>query len=160
MITQFTNQLIQTLQTQFDNYYKPQQQWSGIINIYITHKINILPKDHTFTSHRQNERQSCSTIQNRSAYEAHLQQGSTNPEYKSTQQDLTEILTDKLRNAGSGIQGIALTMIKVFLRKSSFNKILYIENFIRIIYKADTIRAEIMKLHIQHLHKPYSSSSY
>ena len=47
-------------------------------------------------------------IQNRSAHEAHLQQGSTNPEYKSTQQDLTEILTDKLRNAGSGIQGIAL----------------------------------------------------
>ena len=49
-------------------------------------------------------------IQNRSAHEAHLQQGSTNPEYKSTQQDLTKILTDKLRNAGSGIQGIALTM--------------------------------------------------
>ena len=47
-------------------------------------------------------------IQNRSAHEAHLQQGSTNPEYKSTQQDLTKILTDKLRNAGSGIQGIAL----------------------------------------------------
>ena len=99
-------------------------------------------------------------IQNRSTHEAHLQQGSTNPEYKSTQQDLTEILTDKIRNSGSGIQGIALTMIKVLLRKSSFNKILYIENFIRIIYKADTIRAEIMKLHIQHLHKPYSSSSY
>ena len=90
--------------------------------------------------------------QNRSAHEAHLQQGSTNPEYKSTQQDLTEILTDKLRNAGLGIQGIVLTMIKVLLHKSSFNKILYIENFIRIIYKADTIRTEIMKLHIQHLH--------
>ena len=58
-------------------------------------------------------------IQNRSAHEAHLQQGSTNPEYKSTQQDLSEILTDKLSNAGSGIQGIALTMIKVLLRKSS-----------------------------------------
>ena len=86
--------------------------------------------------------------------------GSTNPEYKSTQQDLTEIRTDKLRNAGSGIQGIALTMIKVLLHKSSFNKILYIENFIRIIYKADTIRVEIMKLYIQHLHKPYSSYSY
>ena len=99
-------------------------------------------------------------VQNRSAHEAHLQQGSTNPEYKSTQQDLTEILTDKLRNAGSGIQGIALTMIKVLLRKSSFNKILYIENFIRNIYKADTIHVEIMKLYIQHLHKPYSSSSY
>ena len=99
-------------------------------------------------------------VQNRPAHEAHLQQGSTNPEYKSTQQDLTEILTDKLRNAGSGIQGIALTMIKVLLRKSSFNNILYIENFSRIIYKADTIRTEIMKLHIQHLHKPYSSSDY
>ena len=61
-------------------------------------------------------------IQNRSAHEAHLQQGSTNPEYKSTQQDLTEILTDKLRNVGSGIQGIALTIIKVLLRKSSLTK--------------------------------------
>ena len=130
MITQFTNQLFQTLLTKFDNYYQPQQQWSGIININITHKINILPKDHTFTSHRHhNEQLSCSTIQNRSAHEAHLQQGSTNPEYKSTQQDLFEKLTDKLSNAGSGIQGIALTMIKVLLRKSSFNKILYIENF-------------------------------
>ena len=52
-------------------------------------------------------------IQNKSAHEPHLQQGSTNPKYKSTQQDLTEIRTDKLRNAGSGIQGIALAMIKV-----------------------------------------------
>ena len=59
-----------------------------------------------------------------------------------------------------GIQGMALAIIKVLLRKSSFNKILYIENFIKIIYKADTIRVEIMKLHIQHLHKTYSSSSY
>ena len=103
-ITQFTNQLFQTLQTKFDNYYKPQQQWSGMINIYITHKINILPKDHTFTSHRQNERQSCSTIQNRSAHEAHLQQGSTNPEHKSTQQDLTEILTDNLGMQAQGFK--------------------------------------------------------
>ena len=70
-------------------------------------------------------------IQNRSAHEAHLQQGSTNPEYESTQQELSEILTDKLSNAGSGIQGIALTMIKVLLRKSSFNKTLYIENFFK-----------------------------
>ena len=46
--------------------------------------------------------------------------GSTNPEYESTQQDLSEILTDKLSNAGSGIQGIALTMIKVLLRKKLF----------------------------------------
>ena len=61
-------------------------------------------------------------IQNRSTHEAHLQQGSMNLEYKSTQQDLTEILTDKLRNAGSGIQGIALTIIKVLLRKSSLTK--------------------------------------
>ena len=99
-------------------------------------------------------------IQNRSTHEAHLQQGSTNPEYKSTQQDLSEIITDKLSNAGSGIQGIALTMIKVLLRKSSFNNIIYIENFSRIIYKADTIHTETMKLHIQHLHKPYSSSGY
>ena len=43
-----------------------------------------------------------------------------NPEYESTQQDLSEILTDKLSNAGSGIQGIALTMIKVLLRKKLF----------------------------------------
>ena len=64
-------------------------------------------------------------VQSRPAHEAHLQQGSTNPEYKSTQQDLTEIETEKLRNAGSGIQGMALAIIKVLLRKSSFNKILY-----------------------------------
>ena len=51
-------------------------------------------------------------------------------------------------NTGSGIQGMALAIIKVLLRKSSFNKILYIENFIKIIYKADTIRVEIMKLYI------------
>ena len=69
------------------------------------------------------EQQSCSTIQNRSAHEPHLQQGSTNPEYKSTQQDLTEIRTDKLRNAGSGIQGMALAIIKVILRKSFLIKI-------------------------------------
>ena len=74
--------------------------------------------------------------------------GSTNLEYESTQQDLSEILIDKLSNAGSGIQGIALTMIKVLLRKSSFNNILYVENFSRIIYKADTIRTKIIKLHI------------
>ena len=64
-------------------------------------------------------------IQNRSAHEPHLQQGSTNPEYKSTQQDLTEIELIELRNAGSGVQGMALAIIKVLLRKSSFNKILY-----------------------------------
>ena len=52
-------------------------------------------------------------VQSRPTHEAHLQQGLTNPEYKSTQQDLTKIRTDKLRNAGSGIQGIALAMIKV-----------------------------------------------
>ena len=45
-----------------------------------------------------------------------------NPKYKSTQQDLTEIRTDKLRNAGLGIQGIALAIIKVILRKSSLTK--------------------------------------
>ena len=86
--------------------------------------------------------------------------GSTNPEYKSTQQDLTEITLRRLRNAGSGIQGMALAIIKVLLHKSSFNNIHYIENFLRIIYKADTIRVEIMKLYIQHLHKLYSSFSY
>ena len=63
-------------------------------------------------------------IQNRSAHEAHLQQGSTNPEYKSTQQDLTEILTDKLRNVSSGIQGMALAIIKVILCKSFLIKII------------------------------------
>ena len=63
-------------------------------------------------------------IQNRSAHEAHLQQGSMNLEYKSTQQDLTEIRTDKLRNVGSGIQGMALAIIKVILRKNSLIKIL------------------------------------
>ena len=46
-------------------------------------------------------------IQNRSTHEAHLQQGSMNPEYKSTQQDLTEIKLIELRNAGLGNQGMA-----------------------------------------------------
>ena len=50
--------------------------------------------------------------------------GLTNPEYKSTQQDLTEIRTDKLRNVGSGIQGMALAIVKVILRKSFLIKIL------------------------------------
>ena len=51
-------------------------------------------------------------VQSRPAHEAHLQQGSTNPEYKSTQQDLTEVKLIRLRNAGSGIQGMALAIIK------------------------------------------------
>ena len=60
--------------------------------------------------------------QNRPAHEAHLQQGSTNPEYKSTQQDLTEIKLIRIRNAGSGIQGRALAIINLLLRKSSLTK--------------------------------------
>ena len=43
-------------------------------------------------------------IQNRSAHEAHLQQGSTNPEYKSTQQDLTKVLTDNLGMQAQGFK--------------------------------------------------------
>ena len=81
-----------------------------------------MPKGHTFTCHLRFEKPSCSTVQSKPAHEPHLQQGSTNPEYKSTQQDLTEIRTDKLRNAGSGIQDMALTIIKVILRKSSLTK--------------------------------------
>ena len=34
-------------------------------------------------------------VQSRPAHEAHLQQGLKNPEYKSTQQDLTEVITEK-----------------------------------------------------------------
>ena len=34
-------------------------------------------------------------VQSRAAHEAHLQQGLTNPKYKSTQQDLTGIKTEK-----------------------------------------------------------------
>ena len=34
-------------------------------------------------------------VQSKPAHEPHLQQGSTNPEYKSTQQDLTELETDR-----------------------------------------------------------------
>ena len=65
-------------------------------------------------------------------------------------------------NAGSGIQGMALAIIKVLLRKSLFNKILYHQHLKlhKIIYKADTIRIKIMKLHIQHFLEPFSSSSY
>ena len=66
-------------------------------NIIQTHNIRILPKDHAFTYRHRPEQQSCSTVQNRPAHEAHLQQGSTNPEYKSTQQDLTKIKTEKIQ---------------------------------------------------------------
>ena len=60
-----------------------------------------------------------------------------------------------------GIQGIALAIIKVLLCKSFLTKFLYQRlKLLKIIYKADTIRIEIMKLHNQHLHKPSSSSSY
>ena len=77
-----------------------------------------MPKGHTFTCHLQIEQPSCSTVQNRPTHETHLQQGLKNPEYKGTQQDLTEEKLRKLRNAGLGIQGKALTRIKVLLRKS------------------------------------------
>ena len=100
-------------------------------------------------------------IQNRSAHEAHLQQGSTNPEYKSTQQDLTEMKTDKTQECRLRASRYGLTIIKVLLRKSYLTKFfISIVKLHKIIYKDDTIRVEIMKLHIQHLHKPYSSSSY
>ena len=89
-------------------------------NIIQTHNISILPKDHTFTYRHRPEQQSCSTVQNRPAHEAHLQQGSMDPKYKSTQQDLTKIKLRRLRNAGLGIQGMALAIIKVLLHKSSF----------------------------------------
>ena len=79
----------------------------------------------TFTYRHRPEQQSCSKVQNRPAHEAHLQQGSMNPEYKSTQQDLTKIKLRRLRNAGLGIQGMALAIIKVLLRKSSVTKIQY-----------------------------------
>ena len=59
---------------------------------------------------------------NRPAHEAHLQQGSTNPEYKSTQQDLTEVKTDKTQECRLGIQGMALAINKVLLRKSSLTR--------------------------------------
>ena len=60
-----------------------------------------------------------------------------------------------------GIQGMALAIIKVLLRKSFLKKFLYQHlKLLKIIYKADTIRIEIMKLHIQHFLKPPSSSSY
>ena len=91
-------------------------------NIIQTHKRIALPKGHAFTYRHRIEQQSYSMVQSRPAHEPRLQQGSTNPEYKSTQQDLTKILTDKLRNAGSGIQGMALTIIKVLLCKSSLTK--------------------------------------
>ena len=64
-------------------------------------------------------------------------------------------------NAGPGIQGMALAIIKVLLRKSFLIKFFISTlKLHKIIYKADTIRIEIMKLHTQHLHRPSSSSSY
>ena len=91
-------------------------------NIIQTHNWIALPKGHAFTYRQRIEQQSCSTVQSRPAHEAHLQQGSMNPEYKSTQQDLTEIKLIELRNAGSGIQGMALAIIKVLMHKSSLTK--------------------------------------
>ena len=61
-------------------------------------------------------------VQDRPAHEAHLQQGLMNPEYKSTQQDLTEVKQKRLRNAVSGIQGKDLAINKVLLRKSSLTR--------------------------------------
>ena len=58
------------------------------------------------------------------------------------------------------IQGMALAIIKVLLRKSFLTKFLYQHlKLHKVIDKADTIRIEIMKLHNQHLHRPSSSSS-
>jgi hypothetical protein len=48
------------------------------------------PRVNKTTHHHQLEQPSCSTVQNRPAHAVHLQQGLTNPEYKSTQQDLTD----------------------------------------------------------------------
>ena len=77
-------------------------------------------------------------------------------------QDLTEIRIEK--NAGMqahGIQGMAIAIIKVLLHKSFLTKFLYqCLKLLKMIYKADTIRNEIMKLHIQHFLKPFSNSSY
>ena len=56
---------------------------------------------------------------------------------------------------------MALAIIKVLLRKSFLTKILSQHlKLLKTIYKADTIRIEIMKLHTQHLHRPSSSYSY
>jgi hypothetical protein len=57
-------------------------------------------------------------VQNRPAHAVHLQQGSNNPKYKSTQQDLT----NKKGGEDSGMQaqgihGKVLARIKVFCRK-------------------------------------------
>ena len=60
-------------------------------NILQNTQISCPAQDHTSTYRHHKEQPLCSTIQNRSAHEPHLQQGSTNPEYKSPQQDLTEI---------------------------------------------------------------------
>ena len=60
-----------------------------------------------------------------------------------------------------GIQGMALAIIKVLLRKSTLIKFFVSTlKLYKIIYKTDTIRNEIMKLHNQHLHIPSLSSSY
>ena len=60
-------------------------------NILQNTQISCPAQGPRFTYRHRTEQESCSTIQNRFAHEPHLQQGSTNPEYKSTQQDLTEI---------------------------------------------------------------------
>ncbi len=91
-------------------------------NIIQSTQLNCPAQGPHITYHQRTEQQSCSTIQNRSAHDPHLQQGSTNTDYKSTQQDLTEIKLIELRNAGSGIQGMVLAIIKVILRKSSLTK--------------------------------------
>ena len=64
-------------------------------NILQNTQISCLAQGHAFTYRHRIEQQSYSMAQNGPAHEAHLQQGSTNPVYKSTQQDLTEIKTDR-----------------------------------------------------------------
>ena len=91
-------------------------------NIIQTHNWIALPKGHAFTYRHRIEQQSCSTVQSIPAHEPHLQQGSMNPEYKSTQQDLTEIKIDRTQECSLGIQDMALAIIKVLLRKSSLTK--------------------------------------
>ena len=76
----------------------------------------------------------------------HLQQRSTNPEYKSTQQDLTRIKTEKTQECRLRDSRYGFSISQSSFVKKLFNKILVFQhlNFIRTIYESAMIRNEIM----------------
>ncbi|HVW99226.1 MAG TPA: hypothetical protein VHA52_02130, partial [Candidatus Babeliaceae bacterium] len=64
------------------DYYKPKSSGVALVTLYIALKRYTLPKGSHVTRRHSPSRPSCSTVQNRPAHEARLQQGLSNPEYE------------------------------------------------------------------------------